>query len=300
MREPAAHGCLQVPRRVQCTVALQRGTAPARRRRVLVGQPCAGNRAVGAHPRHSGDDRDAAGRTGREDGRDARLRRQRRDLRPLHRGSRADRARARGEARAHAGSALRSPGRDRRPGHRGQGTVRRSRPARRGIHAARRRRPAVGHRARHAGAVAAREAVRRRARSRQRRPAIVPVRHDRAHRHAAHDRRWRADAAPRQPDVPDPPPRRRRHPDRDGRGTGRLHALLRHAHEARRRADRLPVVRRRATDEGCAAGQARRRGDQRRQRRSRELLRAGVGTGLTVAARMKILSCARRRPFTSR
>ena len=114
----------------------------------------------------------------------------------------------------------------------------------------RRRRPSRRIRPVGAGAVAGLQALRRRAGSGQRRPALAPQRRDRAHRDAQDDRRRRPDAAPRHSHVPDHPARGRRHPDRKRRAARRGDALLRDAHEARRRADRLPRLRRRAGDEG--------------------------------------------------
>ena len=194
VRELPAHGRLQVPRRLQRAVALRPAPARGRRRRVLVRQPCAGDRAVGAPARHAGDDRDAARRARLEDRGDARLRRRRRDLRPLPRGPRGDRAAPRRGARHDLDPALRPRRRDRRPGHRGQGAVRRDRSARRALRLPRRRRPAERLGAGDAGAVAGLQGLRRRARGRQRCAAVVPHRQDRPHRHAADDRRRRADA----------------------------------------------------------------------------------------------------------
>ena len=45
VREPAAHGRVQVPRRLQRAFACSMPSARARRGRVLLGQPCAGRRA---------------------------------------------------------------------------------------------------------------------------------------------------------------------------------------------------------------------------------------------------------------
>ena len=186
---------------------------------------------------------------------------------------------------AHADPALRPPGRDRRAAHGSQGTVRRSRPARCGIHAARRRRPAVGHRARHTRAVAARDAVRCRAGSRQRRPAIV---RSGAIVHIDTPRTI-ADGAQTQHlgNLTFPIIRR----DVDDILTATDAELI---DCMRFFATRMKIV---VEPTGCssfaavrrmkrrAAGQARGHRDQRRQRRSRELLRPGVGTGMNVAAR---------------
>ena len=65
VRELPAHGRLQVPRRLQRAVVLRRAAAPRRRAGLLLGQPCAGDRAVGAAAGHSGHHPDAAGRAGR-------------------------------------------------------------------------------------------------------------------------------------------------------------------------------------------------------------------------------------------
>ena len=96
----------------------------AGRRRLLVGQPRAGDLARGDAARHAGGDRHAARRAGRQGGGDEGLRRQRRRLRPLSRGPRGDRQEARRGARHDADPAVRPSRRHRRPGHRGEGADR--------------------------------------------------------------------------------------------------------------------------------------------------------------------------------
>ena len=102
--------------------------APGRRGRLLVGQPRAGDRAGGAPARHAGDDRHAARRTGGQGRRDAGLRRRGRasttaTAKTARRSARA----SPNEARHDADAAVRPSRRHRRPGHRGQGTDRRGR-----------------------------------------------------------------------------------------------------------------------------------------------------------------------------
>ena len=75
VREPSAHGRLQVSRRVQFLVVAFAGGTRARRRRVLERQSRAGRRAGGAAARHSRDDRHADRCTGGQAGGDARVRR---------------------------------------------------------------------------------------------------------------------------------------------------------------------------------------------------------------------------------
>ena len=86
----------------------------ARRDRILLGQPCAGGCAGGAHPRDLGHHRHAARRAGSQAAGDPRLRRPGGDLRPLPRESRGDRAAARRGQRRDAHPAVRSSRRHRR------------------------------------------------------------------------------------------------------------------------------------------------------------------------------------------
>ena len=128
--------------------------APRRRRRVLVGQPRAGDRARRRAARHAGHDRDAARRAAAKvaatRGYGAEV--------VLYDRYTEDReaigARLAERARHDADPALRPPRRDRRPGHGGQGTDRGSRRARRAVRLPRRRRPAQRLRAGGARAVA--------------------------------------------------------------------------------------------------------------------------------------------------
>ena len=194
--------------------------APRRRRRVLLGQPRAGDRAGGAAARHAGGDRHAARRAGREGRRDPGLRRRGRRSTTATREDREAIGRRLAEER---GLTL-IPPYDHPDVIAGQGTaaqgaVRGGRPARRAVRLPRRRRPA-----RRARALAARalspgcKVYRRRAGGRQRRPAVVPQRRDRAHRDAA----ARSPTARRRTHLGelhlrDHPARRRRHPHRDRR-----------------------------------------------------------------------------------
>ena len=251
--------------------------AARRRRRVLVGQPRAGDRARGAAARHAGGDRDAARRAGREGRGDARLRR---------RGRRSTTATR--EDREAIGSALADergmtliPPYDHPDVIAGQGT------------AAKELIEEVGALdalfvclggggllagSALAGARAARPAAGSTASSR--RPATTGSSRSRAARSCTSRRRRRSPTARRRStsasytfpiirrDVADIVTVERR---RARRGD----ALLRRAHEDRRRADRLPRPSRRRC--ACAvelARPARRRDRQRRQRRPGALRRA--------------------------
>ena len=123
--------------------------------------------------------------------------------------------------------------------------------ARRAVRLPRRRRPALRLGARGARARAGVQGLRRRARGRQRRPAVVPQRRASSHIETP---RTIADGAQTlhlgELHVRDHPPRRRRRADRDRRRAGRGDALLRRAHEDGRRADRLPRLRRGAAHGG--------------------------------------------------
>ncbi|KAF1858517.1 hypothetical protein Lal_00015034 [Lupinus albus] len=290
VREHAAHGRVQVPRRLQRAVEIHARAASRRRRRVLVGEPRSGHRTVRAAARHSRHDRDAAGRARRQGRRHARLRRQRRPVRPLHGRPRSDRPRPRAQARPHPDPAVRPSGRDRGPGHGREGVVRGGRRAGRVLRVPWRRRAAVRLRAVHARAGAVVPPVRRGTGGGQRRPAIVPHGDDRAHRHPADHRGRRPDPAPGQPHVPDHPARRRRHPDGRRRRTGGMHALLCRAHEDRRGADRLPRVRGGAAHARRIARQEGRDSRQRRQYRPGE---AGQLPGRLKKIFLKTLSISR-------
>ena len=223
------------------------------------------------------------------------------------RGPRGDRPAARRRARHDADPALRPPGRDRRPGHGGEGADRGGRRARRAVRLPRRRRPAL----------AARRWRRARWRRGARSTASSPRRattassrfaagSDRAHRDAADDRRRRADAAPRRAHVPDHPARRR--PTSSPPATRELVEAMRFF------AERMKMVveptgclgfaaaRR---DEGRARGPARRRDHQRRQRRPGALRgagRRGIAEGIaaisTAGHQAGHLAITERPPYT--
>ena len=143
-RAAAAHGLVQVPRRLQRDL----DPAAAGRGRLLLRQPCPGRGAGRAPARHAGDDRHAGGRAAHQARRHPRARCRGRHLRPPRRRPRGDRPRDR---RAHRGGAdppLRRSADHRRPGHgrprarragepapgharRGAGLLRRRRPGRR-------------------------------------------------------------------------------------------------------------------------------------------------------------------------
>ncbi|MCY1528685.1 hypothetical protein D9M68_637990 [compost metagenome] len=196
VRELPAHGRVQVPRCVQRAVEVRRGAAQRRRDRLLVGQPRAGHRAVGATAVDAGRDRHAEGRPRRQGRGHEGLWRRSGDVRPLHRRPRGADEAARAGARHDDDSALRPPRCAHGAGHGGEGTHRRDRPARSPVRVPRRRRAAVGLGAVGACAVARLQGLRRGARGRQRRPAVAARREDRAHRNAKDHRRRCADAAP--------------------------------------------------------------------------------------------------------
>ena len=173
------------------------------------------------------------------------------------------------EQRADPDPALRPPGHHRRPGHGHQGADRAGRPAGRAVRLPGRRRAALRCRAGRPGAVPRVPALRRGAGGRRRRAAVAAQRLDRAHRHAADHRRRRPDPAPGRAHVRDHPPRGGRHPHRHRRRAGRGDGGVRQHAQDRRRADRLPGLRRgppAGPDAGRSAG---RRAGQRGQRRSR-------------------------------
>jgi hypothetical protein len=80
MRESAAYGRIQIPRRFQCTIEAAGRAAPRRRCDVLLGKPCPGRRAGSELTEYSGHDRDAERCAGRQDGRDPGIRWSRRSL----------------------------------------------------------------------------------------------------------------------------------------------------------------------------------------------------------------------------
>ena len=132
VREPAAHGDVQVSRRLSRPHPPGRGGAAARRHHLFSGNHAqalaAAGRLLGIAVTVVMPNRC----TGRQACRYCRLRRRNRQLRSCARAARADRAQARGRAWRDADSALRSSRRDRRTGHGGRGVVRRragSRPA---------------------------------------------------------------------------------------------------------------------------------------------------------------------------
>ena len=173
--------------------------ARGRRGRLLVGQPCAGDRAVGAPARHAGDHRHAARRAGGQGRGDARLRRATVVLYDRYREDREAIGRQLADER---GLTLippyDHPRRHRRPGHGRQGADRGGR--RRSTRCSSASAAAACSPARRSRRARSRrlQGLRRRARGRQRRPAVVSRSgSDRPHRHAEDDRRRRADPVAR-------------------------------------------------------------------------------------------------------